>query len=230
MDTLSKQEKIDALKTWFAKTKLNPEICGQTLGSPYSSVTPAVFISASKKLIQIGKGEVEPDDRDNLKYSTFLGPEDYVREHIDKDAGKLQRKAQTKMQHKKNLSWLHSSYFTPQVKSVVIGNSLASNVDGINPFELYDNSHKITKLGEGGIPATTAIPSESRTVNPSSFGFIDPLHTTENEAIGVTGYFAHGVVKGKDGKLYKLMKNRKGELEWVDHQTLLNSKVEIPEH
>jgi DNA-directed RNA polymerase beta subunit len=229
MDALSKQEKIVALKEWFAKTKMNAEINSQTLGAPYTSVTPQVFLAASEKLIAIGKGESEPDDRDNLRFSTFLGIEDQVREHIEKDAGKLQRKAQTKMQQKKNLSWLHGSYFTPQVKSVVVGNALSANVEGINPFELFDNSHKMTKLGEGGIPSTTAIPAESRTVNPSSFGFIDPLHITENESIGVTGYMATGVVKGKDGKLYKIMKNKKGELVWVDHQTLLNSKVEIPE-
>ena len=39
-----------------------------------------------------------------------------------------------------------------------------------------------------------------------------------------------GVVKGKDRKLYKLVKNRKtGKQEWVSHTDLLNSKVLIPD-
>lgn len=226
---ISKQEKIDALKKWLERTHLDPEVTKETLGEPLSNVSARTLLLASAKLIKINRREVEPDDRDNLKFSSFLGLEDFVGDHIEKDAGKLRRKSLPKMQQRKNLSWLTPSYFTPQIKSVVIGNSLTNNVDGINLFEHLDNAHRITKMGEGGIAGTESIPDISRQINHSSFGFFDPVHVSESDKIGVTQYAASNTLKGYDQKLYKLVKDKNGNKKWVDHETLLRSKVKIPE-
>lgn len=227
---VTKSEKINLMKDWLAKTKLDSEVLGRTLHVADSSVTTNVLLTASAKLIKVNKGEVEPDDRDNLRFSKFLGMEDFVGEHITKDAGKLQRKAAYKMQQKRNLSWLSSGFFTPQVRSVVIGNALSQNVDGINPLEHWDNSHRVTKLGPGGIESSDAIPAESRQVNTSSFGFFDPVHIMESDKVGVTNYITHNVVKGRDNKLYRVMKDAKGKLKWLDHEEILDRQVLVPEH
>lgn len=226
---LSKEEKIAAIKEWLKKTELDAGVVSDTLGIHASSISPQVLLTASAKVIKVNKQELPPDDRDSLKFSTFMGLEDYLKEHIEKDAGGLQKKAALKIKTKKNLSWLTSSFFTPQVRSIIIGNSLTNNVDGINPMEHFDNSHRVTKLGEGGIKGTESVPEESRQVNTSSFGFFDPLHISESEKVGVTNYLASNVVKGRDQKLYRLMKDNEGKLKWVDHETVLNSKVGIPQ-
>lgn len=226
---LSKQEKIDALKKWLARTFVDPVVTNQTLGEPLSSVSARTLLLASSKLIKINKQEVEPDDRDNLRFSSFLGLEDFIKDHIEKDAGGLRKKAAQKIQQRKNLTWLTSSFFTPQIKSVVIGNSLSNNVEGINPMEHFDNAHRVTKMGEGGIASPESIPDESRQINTSSFGFFDPLHIAESDKVGVTQYLAANTLKGRDNKLYKLVKDKEGKLRWVDHETILNSRVKIPE-
>jgi DNA-directed RNA polymerase beta subunit len=227
---ITKAEKIDKLKAWLAATRLDSEVTNTTVGVSSSSVDPKVLLAATVKLVKINKKEAEPDDRDNLRFSTFHGLEDFVAEHIEKDAGRIQKKARMKLQQKRDLSWLHPSFFTPQVRSVIIGNSLAQNVEGINPLEHFDNSHRVTKLGEGGIPSTEAVPDSSRQVNTSSFGFFDPVHISESENVGVSNYIAANVVKGKDKKLYRVMKDpRTGKLLWVDHETILHSRVKIPE-
>lgn len=226
----TKQEKINKLKEWLSKTQLDATVVNHTLGIAASNVSPQVMLAASAKLIKVNKGDELPDDRDNLRFSKFLGIEDYIKESIERDAGRLQKKAATKMQQKKNLSWLNASFFTPQVRSVVIGNPLTQNVDGINPLEHWDNSHRVTKLGPGGIPSIDAVPDESRQVNTSTFGFFDPLHIMESEKVGVTNYITANVVKGRDNKLYRIMKDAKtGKLKWVDHEDILNKKVLIPE-
>lgn len=228
---LTKEEKAAELKKWFAGSQLDAEVLHETLGERINHITPLMLLKASAKLIRVNKLEQEPDNRDNLKFSTFLGIEDFVKEHIEKDAGRLRFKAKMKLQQKRNLAWLHAGFFTPQIRSVVIGNTLSTNVDGVNPMEHYDNSHRVTKLGEGGISSVEAVPDESRQVSESSFGFIDPLHISESDRVGVTGYFAHNVVKGRDNKLYRLMFNPKvGKNEWVHHEKVLASKVLIPEH
>lgn len=226
---ITKAEKVIKIKEWLNKTELDSNVTKQTLGESLPNISTKMMLLASAKLIKVNKQELPPDDRDSLKFSTFLGIEDFVKEHIEKDAGKLQKKAAQKIQQKKNLSWLQSSFFTPQIRRVIIGNTLTNNVDGINPLEHYDNSHRVTKLGDGGIPSVEAVPDESRQVNTSSFGFFDPLHISESEKVGVTNYIVNNVVKGKDNKLYRIMKDKDGKLKWYNHEDILNSKVLIPE-
>jgi hypothetical protein len=78
--------------------------------------------------------------------------------------------------------------------------------------------------------STDAIPDESRNVSPSSFGFFDPLHISENLNIGVTNYVNHNVAKGNDNKLYRVMKTVDGKLKWMNHEDVLNHQILIPEY
>ena len=227
---LSRPEKLARIKQWLNNTELDSNIVQRNLGVSDGRVSPQVLLASSQKLIKINRKEVEPDDRDNLKFSKFMGMEDYVEEHILRDAAHVQQKAANKMQQKKNLSWLTPGFFTPQVRSVIVGNTLANNVDGINPLEHWDNSHRVTKLGPGGIPSIEAVPDESRQVNTSSFGFFDPVHIMESEKVGVTNFIANNVAKGRDGKLYRVMKDKDGKTKWMDHETILDHQVKIPEN
>jgi DNA-directed RNA polymerase beta subunit len=227
---LTRNEKVAKIKEWLNKTQLDSDVVRRTLNVNEGNVSPTVLLASSKKLIKINKGEMEPDDRDNLRFSKFMGLEDYIEEHIARDAGKVQLKAAQRMQQKKNLSWLSPGFFTPQIRSVIVGNSLANNVDGINPLEHWDNSNRVTKLGPGGIPSIEAVTDESRQVNTSSFGFFDPVHIMETERVGITNFIAHNVIKGRDGKLYRVMKTPDGKLKWMDHEAILDHQVKIPEH
>lgn len=210
--------------------KLDSSVMGRTLGSAVSNVSPMIMLSASAKLLDVFSRKAEPDDRDNVVFSKFLGPEDYVQEHIEHDAGKLQFKAKGKLRQKRNLSWLHAGFFTPQVKSVFVGNSLAQNIEGVNPMEQYMLAHKVTKMGEGGIGSSEAIPDSSREVNESQFGLLDPIQTVEATTIGVVNFFVHNTRKGTDGKLYReVIDNSTGKKVWIDHQEFLSSVIDVPE-
>jgi DNA-directed RNA polymerase beta subunit len=229
--SLSKQEKILQVKEALTKMKLDSSVMGRTLGSAVTYVTPAIMLSASVKLLDVFSRKTAPDDRDNVVFSKFLGPEDYVKEHIDHDAGKLQFKAKSKLRQKRNLSWLHAGFFTPQVKSVFVGNSLAQNIEGVNPMEQYMLAHKVTKMGEGGIGSSEAIPDSSREVNESQFGLLDPIQTVEATTIGVVNFFVNNTRKGTDGKLYReVIDNSTGKKVWIDHQEFLSSVIDVPEN
>jgi DNA-directed RNA polymerase beta subunit len=228
---LTKQEKIAKLKEYMKNMKLDASVMGRTLGSPASYVTPLIILESSKKLLKVFKRETEPDDRDNVVFSKFLGPEDYIKEHIEFDAGKIQNKAKGKIRQKRNLSWLHAGFFTPQVKSVFVGNTLAQNIEGVNPMEQYMLAHKVTKMGEGGIGSDQAIPDSSREVNESQFGILDPIQTVEATTIGVVNFFVNNSRKGADGKIYRqVIDNVTGKLVWIDHQEFLSSTIDIPEN
>lgn len=228
---LSPEEKKTEVKGWLKKTVLDPDVVEQTLGIREDHVSPEVLLEASKKLIKINKLEMEPDNRDDIRFNTFHGLEDFVKEHVEKDAGKIQGRAKMKMQQKKDLSWLHPGFFSQQIRSIISGGSqLSQNIEGHNPIDNFDVSNKVTKLGPGGIPGVDAVPDESRQVNSSYFGFLDPFRISETKTVGVDHRFAHNVVKGRDNKLYRLVLDKEKKPIWVDHETLLRSKIEIPEY
>lgn len=227
----TKQEKITKLKEYFKNMKLDASVMGRTLGSPSNFVTPQILLDSSKKLLKVFGRQEAPDDRDNVVFSKFLGPEDYIKEHIEHDAGKLQFKAKNKLRQKRNLSWLHAGFFTPQVKSVFVGNTLSQNIEGVNPMEQYMLAHKVTKMGEGGIGSSEAIPESSREVNESQFGLLDPIQTVEATTIGVVNFFVNNIRKGADGKLYRqVIDNATNKPVWIDHQEFLSSVIDVPEY
>lgn len=228
---LTPDEKKSFVHKWLKDTKLDPEVVQQTIGVNATHINPEVILQATKKLIKINKLEVEPDNRDDLRYMTFHGFEDFVKEHIEKDAGRVQQKAKMKMQQKKDLSWLQPGFFSPQIKSILIGDSqLSQLIEGHNPIDNFDASNKITKLGEGGIASVNAIPDESRYVNSTYFGFFDPFRIAETEKVGADHRAAHNVVKGRDNKLYRLVLDKEKKPVWISHEKLLGSRVEIPEY
>ena len=228
---VSKQEKIAKLKEILKGMKLDASVMGRTLSTNTGNVTPQIMLAASQKLIAVFSKQTPPYDRDNVVFSKFLGTEDYIKEHIEHDAGKIQLKAKNKLRQKRNLSWLHSGFFTPQVKSVFVGNALAQNIEGVNPMEQFMLAHKVTKMGEGGIGSTEAIPDSSREVNESQFGLMDPIQTVEATTIGVVNFFAHNTRKGLDGKLYRqVINNATGKPVWIDHQEFLSSTIDVPEN
>ena len=223
----TREEKIKRIKEWIHNTPISKLVVGETIRYPTDKMDEYIYQHASAKLIKIAKGEEEEDDRDNLKYSNVYGIEDLIAENIEKDKQGLFRKAYYKLQKTKSLDWLKPSFFSKAAQSI-INTSLANVVEGINPIEYIEANSRITKLGEGGISNIEAVPDISRQINPSTFGFFDPLHISESEKIGVTQYITLGTGKGRDNKFYKLVRNAKtGKLEWVDHETLLNKTIQI---
>ena len=229
--TTTRQEKIQKIKEYLSKVKLDATVMGKTMNSSLTNITPGLMLDSSSKLLKVFGKELPEDDRDSLSFSKFLSTEDYVKEHIEHDAGKVQFKAKNKLRQKRNLSWLHAGFFSPQIRSVFVGNSLAQNIEGVNPLEQLNLSHKCTKMGMGGVGSTESIPESSRAVNESQFGFIDPLATVEAMTIGVVNFFAHNTRKGDDGKLYReVIDNETGKPVWISHQEFLSSTVDVPEN
>ena len=79
---LSKQEKITELKNYFKNVKLDGGVMGRTVGSAVTFITPQLIVDISKKILKVFGRQEDPDDRDNMIYSKFLGAEDYLKEHI----------------------------------------------------------------------------------------------------------------------------------------------------
>jgi DNA-directed RNA polymerase beta subunit len=225
----NEQAQNQALISKFSSMQLDPEVTRRTLGKPYSNLSLDAILDITKKLVKVSRNEEEPDDRDALAYQQFVGPEDLLAERIARDKGNVRRQLLWKISGKGNLQSMPSSALHKQLMSAIMTSGLGQAIEEINPAELYDKTTSVSRLGEGGIPSTDAIPKEARSVQPSMLGYVDPLRTPESGKVGVDTYLARGAMKGSDGKLYaQFIDLKSGELVYKHPQQVADLTIGFP--
>lgn len=177
----------------FAAMEMDPTVTQRTLKKGYRGLDLDAILAITKKLVAVSKGEEDVDDRDALPYQQFLGPEDLFAERLARDHGQVRRGLLWKASGLGNLSKIPSSALKPQIEAALLGSGLGQALEEINPAEIYDKLHSISRLGEGGIPSIDSIPDEARNVQPSHMGYMDPLRTPEcydaqTEVMTVSGW------------------------------------------
>ena len=207
-ENASAEEKIKAITESLFNTELDDTVMSRTLGKPYKNITPETVLDITKKLIAVNRREAESDDRDSMPFQTVMGPEDILAERFVKDKTAL-RQLLWKATAKKNLDHVPSGVFNKSIQAALIGSGLGASLEEINPAEIFDHQTRVTRLGEGGIGSLDAVPLESRSVQPSHFGFIDYLRTPESGKVGVDMRFSYGARKGSDGRLYMPVRDLK---------------------
>jgi DNA-directed RNA polymerase subunit beta len=225
IDAAAKQK---AIAEEFAKMELDEEVTKRTLGRKIKNLTPDAILDITKKLIAVNRKEADPDDRDSMAFQQILGPEDLIAERFTKDRAML-RQLLWKATAKKSLDHVPTGAFNKAIVSALIGSGLGSSLEEINPAEIFDHQTRVTRLGEGGIGSLDAVPVESRSVQPSHFGFVDYLRTPESGKVGVDMRFARGAVKGSDGKIYVKVKNMaNGRMEYKSPQDIADTPLVFP--
>jgi len=214
----------------FRSMQIDPFVSQKTLGQGFSALDQDTILAATKKLIAVNRGEAETDDRDQTAFQTFHGPEELFAERIRKDHGRIRRGVFNKVSALGNLSKMPSGVLTEQLEQLLIGSGLAQNLEEINMSELLDKQTSVTRMGEGGIGSTDAIPDEARMVHPSQFGIIDPIRTPESLRAGVDLYLARNAFKGRDGKLYAKFNDVKtGQQVWKTPEELSDLTIAFPD-
>jgi DNA-directed RNA polymerase subunit beta len=225
LDAAGKQK---AIADEFARMELDPEVTKRTLGEPIKNLTPDAILKITKKLIAVNRKEADPDDRDSMAFQQVFGPEDLIGERFTKDRAMV-RQLLWKATAKKSLDHIPTGAFNKAITAALIGSGLGSGLEEINPAEIFDHQTRVTRLGEGGIGSLDAVPQESRSVQPSHFGFVDYLRSPESAKVGVDMRFARGALKGSDGKVYMRVKNLKtGELEYKSPQDIADTPLVFP--
>ena len=161
--------------------QLDEETTESTMGVPHKSLTPDALLQASNKVLKLSRSMSadDEDDRDSLAYQRVMGPADYIPERIVRDGGGLVRKMFQRVIRDGHLDSIESGAFQPHVDSVFLEDKHASYIDGASPFEAMDLNSMVSRIGEGGIGDIKAAPAETRGVNDSYLGFIDPIRSPE---------------------------------------------------
>lgn len=167
-------DKIQFVKDALATYEVDPEVVERTLGlRNVTSLTPNVLLRASQKLLNISRGDEQPDNRDNPRFSKFYGVEDYFKERIDKNAGRLTNTLFYKVKRNGNLKSIQSNALNPWVDTIINGSGLAMPGEEANPLSTLEQMSRISKFGLGGIGSKDAVTMEARDVQGDYLGFVD---------------------------------------------------------
>lgn len=228
--TLPPSEKAKFVSDALAGSALDPDVVVRTLGiDGANNVTGAVMLRAAQKLLNINRGEEDPDDRDNPRFSKFYGVEDMLRERIDKDSGRLTKSLLFRAKRDKSLARIGRNALSPYLDTFLSGSGLAMPGEEANPLSILTQMSRITRLGEGGISSPDLVTPEARNVQGDYLGYVDFISGPESFGIGIDVRAALGTMKGSDHRLYnKMVDLRTGKTRYVALDDAASHTVAFP--
>ncbi len=196
-------EYVSYVRHFFDNTALLPDTTKATLGKPFTQVNGEVLKLAANKILGVSRGTHEPDDRDSLAFKEVVSVEDFLPEKLARNARNIRARLRQTVDHKKTLTEIVSpDLFKKPINEFFLtgGAKVIERSEQTNPLQMMAGHRKTTLFSElGGIKKEHAITDPMRVINPSHFGFLDPMHTPESERTGITLYLAANVRKnGKD--------------------------------
>lgn len=229
-DPKATQDQIQQeIKQRLFDTGLDPDVTQITLGKRYSKVDKGAILDASKKVIDIHRGAVEPDDREALIFKSFHDADDHVRERLIKNAEKIRSNIRFKLGKTRQINKSMSTQtFDPFISGTLTTSILANPPSQTNVMSIVGDTTKMTVMGEGGIGSANAVTNDTRQISNSEAGFIDPLHTPEGSNIGIAVHVGVKTVKmGND--LYSQFYNIGGEKQMLRPVDTYNKYVAFPD-
>ncbi|MFA5572927.1 MAG: hypothetical protein WDA42_07445, partial [Candidatus Bathyarchaeia archaeon] len=225
---VSNETMMAGIQKAFNDMVLDPEVTKATLGKGYDRVNPDTILAATRKIIDVYKGNAAPDDRDALNFQKIVGPEDIFAERFKKSANII-RQILWKNTPRNSLDRVPVGAFDDLIRGVIFDSGLGNPLAEINNIELLDHQHRITRMGQGGIESLNAIPYESRMVQPTQMGYLDPVTTPESLRVGVESRLSINTRLGADGKIYSRFINiNNGRPEWLAPRQAANAVVAFP--
>lgn len=218
------------VKDSLAQCGMDEDVVQRTMGLvDTKGITPELLLRASQKVINISRGDEQPDRRDSPRYSSVYSIEDFLKERVDKDSGKLTQQLLWRAKRDRNLGRIPRGALNPYIEHFLSGTGLALPGEEANPISNYVQMNRITKMGQGGIGSPDAVTAEARDVQGDYLGFVDPVAGPESMNAGVDVRAASNTYKGKDGQLYSKFINLKtGKKEFVSLAKAVDGGVAFP--
>ena len=217
------------IKKFFESTRIDPFVTKLTLGKGFENVSPETLLLTSKKLLNIYKNEDKPDERDSLLFKNVYAIDDLLKAYFEKQLPIIKNKVNRSLGIKNDIKEIISpATFGEPIKKFFTVGDLSSTPPQTNPVEIVNVWRKTTPMGTGGIKSSHSITMETRDVQPTHLGFLDPLNTPESSKVGVTvGLTSEVRKRGNDLVTPVIDKNNK--LHWLDPITFYNSKIGFPD-
>jgi DNA-directed RNA polymerase subunit beta' len=230
---LTYDQKASAVVAEFQKTGLLPEMTKLVFGKPFDSVNGEALLLGSKRILGVTRGDIAPDDRNSLIFKTLHGTDDFLHERLVKP--KMRRTLSSKINNNidrqtKVRDVISGDLFNRPIKEFFTSSMLSKNPEQVNPLEMLSNHRSTTIMAEeGGIKNEQSVTPDMKLINPSHFGFLDPIHTPESERTGITLHLPIGVKKQGNDPIMTVYDLKTHELTKVTPMQLHAENVLLPD-
>ena len=210
-------------------SKMNPDVTTRTLGRAHEHVDGTALLTASKRILDMQQGGPE-DDRDSLVYKRLRGVGDYAQDKIRGLGWQIRQKMLRKVDSAQSIrDVVKSEHFNGPISLVFSKNQAARIASQCNPLEMVSSNMQTTVRGPGGIQSEHGIIDETKFINPSHFGFLDPILTPEGSSTGVSLRLPLGIKKIGDEPHIPLYNLRTNRMEWVAPTKAMDSNLMLPD-
>jgi DNA-directed RNA polymerase subunit beta' len=211
----------------FSKTQLRPDSTKLTLGKEFKEVDGSALLTGSNRILEVARGEADPDDRDSLQFKDLWSAEDLLTYRMDKkDKWSIKRKMTNNVDKQTKIkSIIHPEIFGRPIKQFFTQSTLTERPDQMNPMSYIAGNRRTTIRGEGGIQKEHAVTPSAKAINPSHLGFLDPIQTPESSKIGTTLQLALSARKKGNSLEIPVLSTKTGKTEWIDPGTAMRSNL-----
>ncbi|MFB6374329.1 MAG: hypothetical protein ABEN55_14710, partial [Bradymonadaceae bacterium] len=201
------KENVREYRKWLKrymseKSEIDPETTEVTMGSREDRLSVDLILDATRKIIDIKRGEEDEDNRESLVFNDIYDESDFLIERLNhrQYRHKISRTLKRNLEkHDKVSNIIQKRLFQDPAKSTFTQTSLARLPKQNNPMDVMASTSELTSMGEGGIESYHAVNRDQQAVDPSHLNFLDTMHTPEGQNIGTTLHLARDVQKdGKD--------------------------------
>ena len=213
----------------FTQVPVAADVMRRNLGLIQNYLDKRAALASTVKMIQLLQGQAKEDDRDSIANQQFLGPEDIFADGVPMKMRLILRNILWKAMRNPKKEIIPPRPAQAIIDHVIRASGLMSAPAEINPVEILDHLFKVTRMGEGGIGATEAIPYSARDVHATQFGFIDPVTTPESLRVGVDTRFTVTAKRGADGLLYiPAVDVKTGKKTWLNSEQTEDVTIAFP--
>jgi DNA-directed RNA polymerase subunit beta' len=224
----SREAAAEHLYNTLTSATLRPEVTAVTLGKPLDRVNGEVLHLTTQKLLRVQAGHPE-DDRDSLLFKDLRSMGDFAADKLRNAGRVIKQKADRKINMTTDLrDVVKFDIFNQPIKEI-FRTSLARTASQINPAEMVAASMQTTIMGPGGIQSEQAITEAAKMINPSHFGYLDPINTPEGDKTGVSLRLPLGVKKRGHEPFLPLYNLKTGKMEDVPPSRFLAARVVLPD-
>lgn len=231
----STEEKAAAIYKAFTEAKLLPETTQATLGKPITHVSGEALLLASKRILEVARGDIPPDDRDSLIFKKLHSVDDFLHDRLTKYQTKrvINQKVVSSNnidRHDKVRDIVSGDLFNRPVHEFFSKATLSRNPEQVNPLEMISNDRATTIIApeDGGIQNEQSVTAQMKLINPSHMGFLDPIHTPESEKTGISLHLPIGVRKDGNEAVTQVYDLKEKKVRWVTPAELHSNQIVLP--
>lgn len=224
----SKEEAEKYVVDKLMNAELDPDTTEITLGKPFRNVDGEALTLAMSKMVKVQRNEIPEDDRDSLVFKNLRSVADYANERLTSRDTKtsIRNKMRRNIDSAKDVrDIIKSATFNEPIRKTFTDDTISNPAKQINPVEMVAAAMRTTVMGPGGIKSAHSVLPETKLINPSHLGFLDPLHTPESNKTGVTMHLPMAVRKEGNKPTIPLYNVKTGKMERVDPKKAMQSNI-----